>query len=129
MIYVDTSVVLAQLLAEDRHPDEAFWQTGPFVSSRLLEYEAWNVMHARGLGGSHGEDLRTLLAQLAFLELAAPVLARALEPFPAPVRTLGALHLASIDFLKGLGQRPALATYDRRLADAALALEIPLTPL
>ena len=43
------------------------------------------------------------------------VLARALEPFPAPVRTLDALHLASIEFLRGRGQKVELASYDDRL--------------
>lgn len=129
MIYLDSSVVLAQLLAEDRYPEPTFWQEGPYVSSRLLEYEVWNRVNARGLGPSHADDLRTLLARLSFLELEAPVLARALQPFPVPVRTLDALHLASIAFLQGLGQRPTLATYDRRLAEAAIALGIPLVAL
>ena len=129
MIYVDSSVILAQLLAEDRFPDASFWSRGPLVSSRLIEYEVWNRVHSRGLADSHGDDVRSLLGRLALLELAPPILARALEPFPTPIRTLDALHLASIEFLRGMGQRPSLATYDRRLADAAIALEIPLTPL
>lgn len=129
MIYVDSSVVLAQLLAEDRFPDAAFWQAGPLVSSRLLEYEVWNRINSRGLGPSHAGDVRLLLGRLAFLELSPPVLARALEPFPTPVRTLDALHLASIDFLRGLGQRPLVATYDRRLAEAATSLDISLATL
>jgi hypothetical protein len=70
--------------------------------------------------------LRLLLGRIAFLELVPPVLARALEPFPVAVRTLDALHLASVDFLRGLGQRPLLATYDRRLAEAATGLDISL---
>ena len=49
MIYVETSVVLAQLLAEDRCPPESLW-TGTPVSSRLTEYEVWTRVHARGLG-------------------------------------------------------------------------------
>jgi len=126
VIYVDSSVVLAQLLAEDRSSVESFWETSPLVSSRLLEYEVWNRIHARGLSSTHGEDVRALLARLSFLELAAPVLARALDPFPTTVRTLDALHLASVEFLRGLGQRPALATYDVLLAEAASALAIPL---
>lgn len=129
MIYVDSSVVLAQLLAEDRYPDPSFWRDGPLVSSRLLEYEVWNRINGRGLGPSHGEDVRLLLARLSFLELAPPVLARALEPFPTVVRTLDALHLASIAFLRGMGQRPTLATYDRHLREAAAAFHIPLTSL
>jgi predicted nucleic acid-binding protein len=129
VIYVDTSVVLAQLLAEDRFPEPAFWQQGPLVSSRLLEYEVWNRINSRTLGPSHGEDVRLLLGRLAFVELAPPVLARALEPFPIAVRTLDALHLATIEFLRGVGQRPTLASYDRRLADAAAALDIPIASL
>lgn len=129
MIYVDSSVVLAQLLAEDRAPDPSFWLGGPLVSSRLLSYEVWNRINGRGLAGSHGEDVRTLLGRLAFLELAPQVLARALEPFPVPVRTLDALHLASLVFLRTMGQRPSLATYDIRLSSAAAALNIPLVPL
>jgi len=129
VIYVDSSIVLAQLLAEDRFPDPAFWQEGPFVSSRLLEYEVWNRINARGLGPSHADDVRLLLGRLAFLELAPSVLGRALEPFPTPVRTLDALHLASIEWLRGLGQRPMLATYDHRLAEAAFSLDVPLFTL
>lgn len=129
MIYVDSSVILAQLLAEDRFPDPSFWNRGPLVSSRLVEYEVWNRVNGRGLAGSHGDDVRSLLGRVAVLELAPPVLARALEPFPTSTRTLDALHLASIEFLRGMSQRPSLATYDRRLADVAITLEIPLAPL
>ncbi|HNX50867.1 MAG TPA: hypothetical protein PLS53_07005 [Thermoanaerobaculaceae bacterium] len=48
------------------------------VSSRLLEYELWTRLHARGLGASHREDARPLLARLSFLELAPLILARRL---------------------------------------------------
>jgi predicted nucleic acid-binding protein len=129
VIYVDSSVVLAQLLAEDRSPEPGLWEEESLVSSRLLEYEVWNRIHARQLGVSHGEEVRSLLARLAFLELASPVLARALEPWPEPVRTLDAMHLASIEFLRGLGQRPSLATFDRRMAEAAETMSIPLLAL
>jgi hypothetical protein len=54
MIYVETSVVLAQVLAEDRPPPEGLWTATP-ISSRLTEYEVWTRVHARGLGASHGE--------------------------------------------------------------------------
>ena len=87
MIYVDTSVALAQLLAEDRTPPAALWAE-PLVSSRLLQYELWNRIHARGLGSSHGEDVRHLLGRIALLELTSSVLARAVDPFPVAVRTL-----------------------------------------
>lgn len=128
MIYLDSSVALAQLLAEDRTPPETLWQE-TLVASRLLEYEVWNRLNARGLGRSHGEEARALIGGIALLELAPPVLGRALEAFPVPVRTLDALHLASIEFLRGRGQSVELASYDDRLLAAARALGIPLRAL
>ena len=73
MIYVDTSVALAYLLAEDRHPAEAMWSEA-LVSSRLIEYELWVRLNARGLAASHGPATRILLGQLAILELTPHVL-------------------------------------------------------
>ena len=128
MIYLDSSVALAQLLAEDRTPPATLWQES-LVASRLLEYEVWNRLHARGLGRSHGEEARSLIGRVALVELVSPVLGRALEPFPVPVRTLDALHLASLEFLRGRGQTVALASYDDRLLGAARAIGIPLLSL
>ncbi len=128
MIYLDTSVALAHLLVEDRQPAEALWRE-PLVASRLLEYEVWNRLNARNLATSHGEAARELIGRVALVELAPPVLARALEPFPVAVRTLDALHLASIEFLRGRGQTIALASYDERMLAAARALAIPLFEL
>jgi len=75
VIYLDTSVALAHLLAEDRRPPDALWKQ-PLVTSRLLEYELWTRLHARRLGGSHGEAARRLVERLAVLELLPNVLAR-----------------------------------------------------
>lgn len=124
MIYLDTSVALAHLLAEDRPPPEKIWQES-LISSRLLEYELWTRIHARRLARTHEDHVRALLARVALVELAPPVLARALEPFPRPVRTLDALHLASMEFLRAHGQAVRLASYDSRLLVAARALKIP----
>jgi hypothetical protein len=128
VIYLDTSVALAQLLAEDRAPPSSLWAE-PLVASRLLEYEIWTRLNALRLGRSHGEEARALIQRVALVELAPPVLGRALEPFPIPVRTLDALHLASITFLLGRGQTVELAAYDNRLLAAAQALGIPIAPL
>jgi predicted nucleic acid-binding protein len=125
VIYLDTSVALAHLLAEDRQPPESLWQT-PLVSSRLLEYELWTRLNARQLGASHGEAAHRLMERLAILDLVPNVLARALEPFPVSVRTLDALHLASVEFLRGRGVTVELATYDERLTAGARSIDIPL---
>ena len=125
MIYVDASVVLAYLLAEDRRPADVLWD-GTLIASRLLEYEIRTRLHARKLAESHGEAAQTIIGRIALLELSPVVLARALAGFPITVRTLDALHLASIDFLRRQGQSVELLTYDRRMADAARAMEVPV---
>ena len=73
--------------------------------------------------------VRALLGRVALLELAPPVLVRALEPFPVPVRTLDALHLASLDFLRTHGQTVRLASYDERLLTVARRLDIDVYAL
>jgi hypothetical protein len=123
VICLDSSVALAHLLAEDRFPSEDLWQQ-QLVSSRLLEYEVWNRIHSRRLDRSRGDAVRALTGSVALLGLAPPVLARALDPFP--IRTLDALHLASIEFLRERQQQVELASYDERLIAGARALHISL---
>lgn len=127
MIYLDTSVVLAHLLAEDRPPPASLWNE-PLVSSRLLEYEIWIPLLGRGLGETHGEVARWLIGQVAMLELTRSVLSRALDFFsrPGSLRTQDALHLASCAYLVENDQPVMLATYDRRMSDIAREMNIPL---
>ncbi len=124
MIYLDTSVALAHLLGETRRPPEALWRE-PLIASRLLQYETWNRLDARGLRKSHGELARQLIGMVALVELAPLVLERALDPFPVPTRTLDSLHLATLVFLRSRGQDVQLATYDDRLATGAATLGVP----
>ena len=128
MIYLDTSVALAQLLAEDQRPPAALWEQ-PLISSRLLEYELWKRLHARDLAGSHGEAAELLLARISLIELSRDVLVRALDPFPVAVRTLDALHLGSLEFLRAQGLKARLASYDTRLGMGARAMGHELEPL
>jgi predicted nucleic acid-binding protein len=128
LIYLDTSVVLAQILAEDLKPPGSLWAK-PLMSSRLLEYETWTRIHARRAAHTHGAATRDLLSRISFLELSPLVLGRALEPFPVRVRTLDALHLASIEYLRAQRLEIELATYDERMASAARRLRVPLVRL
>lgn len=57
MIYVDTSVVLAYLLGEDRQPPESLWDD-VLASSRLVEYETWTRVHRIGLTEPYGDAAR-----------------------------------------------------------------------
>jgi predicted nucleic acid-binding protein len=127
VIYLDTSVVLAQLLAEDRIPPAGLWEE-PLATSRLTQYELWVRLNDRRLAGTHGEQARLLLGRLALVELVPPVLARALEPFPTAVRTLDALHLATAHFLRESGQAVRIASYDERMRAAGVGLGFELYP-
>jgi predicted nucleic acid-binding protein len=128
LIYLDTSVVLARLQAEARQPPEDLFDRN-LVSSRLLQYECWNRIHARGLVADLGEDLDGILARVSFVELSEPALRRALQPWPAPVRTLDALHLATLLFLAGDGHVVTLATFDEPMARAARRSNVALAAL
>lgn len=68
--------------------------------------------------------MRHFLGRIALLELIPSVLTRALEPFPMPVRTLDALHVASAEFLRQQAQEVRIATYDERMVHAARRLGI-----
>ena len=121
MIYLDSSVALAYLLGEDHTPPISLWRS-PLASSRLLQFEVWNRIHARGLTATHSRLVELLLKRITFLEMVAPVLDRALHPFPGKVRTLDALHLASAEFLRAQGEAVAIASYDTRLVTGARQL-------
>lgn len=105
MIYVDSSVVLSFLLAEDRHPDR------------------------RKLTRSHSEATTAILGTVQFMEMVPLVLDRAREPFPHPVRAPDALHLSSALYLHERGQSMQIATYDAEFAACARAVGVDLFPL
>jgi hypothetical protein len=128
LIYLDSSTALAHLFGEARLPTSALWRER-VASSRLLEYELWNRIHARGYPQSHGDMVEALLSRVSLIELSPPVLARALKPFPVSVRTLDGLHLATIEFLRARRDDVELASYDDRLVEAARALGVAIYPL
>ncbi len=128
MIYLDSSVVIAELLIEDRRPPPGLWDD-LLVSSALLKYEVWTRINARGLESARASDVHALLSRVVLFDLRADILDRALRPFPIPVRTLDSLHLATADYLRNQGQEIVLASYDKRMLAAAAALGIEPAPL
>jgi predicted nucleic acid-binding protein len=128
VIYLDSSVLLASVFRERRSPRATLWDE-ELTSSRLLGYEVWTRLNAYGLAPSHGNRASARLDRVNFVELSERVLARALEPFPVALRTLDALHLATVDFIRGRSEEIELASYDSRLITAAQALGIPLATL
>ena len=122
MIYLDSSVALAYLLAEDRYPSNALWHES-VVSSRLLECEVWNRINARRLQDSHGDAVRGLISRIAVIEMVPPVLRRALQPFPVPVRTLDDPSGGHRVHPHSRSKRHP-ASYDERMVGAARLLGI-----
>lgn len=92
------------------------------LSSRLLQYEVWNRLHAYGASAYRHGKAREVLERLELIEMTRDVLARALTPLPTPLRTLDGLHLATMDYLRRRGVSVRLASYDSRLVTAANAL-------
>ena len=127
MVYLDSSVIVAHLLSENRRPSLDLW-TESLASSRLIEIEAWNRLHARALEDL-GDELRALLDQLYLLEMDNDVIGRAIEPFPIPLRALDAIHLASAYCLRRTGRDVSIATYDARMRGAAERMGFELYPL
>ena len=125
MIYLDSSVVLAHLLVETQRLPDRVWEQ-QLTSSRLLKYEVWTRLHLKGLGTRLRPVVSSLFSKIAFVELTENVLARAREPFPAHVRTLDGLHLATAEFLRTDGDFIELASFDTRMIAAARAMGIAL---
>jgi predicted nucleic acid-binding protein len=74
-----------------------------------------------------GGALRATLLSVHTVELDAAACVRVFSPFPVPVRTLDALHLAAADHLRAQGVDVEIASYDERLRAAARALGFQVT--
>lgn len=127
-VYLDTSTALAHLLSESERPPEELWQEA-LVSSRLLAHEMTTRLRAMDLEDTHGPLARRLLSHVALLEMIQPVIGECGEKLPGALRTLDALHLSSMVFLREQGAALRLASYDRRLNAAAEGMGFGLYPL
>ncbi len=96
------------------------------MTSRLTEYEAWVRLHAYDRAATDGGAMRATLMSMSTLELDPAACSRCFSPFPVPVRTLDALHLAAADYVRAQGVSVEIATYDARMRDAATAMGFAL---
>lgn len=127
--YLDSSVILRVVLGEaGRLREWAGLDQG--VTSALAEVESLRTIDrlvVRGaLAATEAAGRRAaiyaLLEAVELVELAPPVLARASQPFPVPLGTLDALHLATALLWRERGERGlTFATHDLALAQAARA--------
>jgi predicted nucleic acid-binding protein len=125
--YVDTSALLRLVLDEAGALEDPRSYDG-FVSSELLAVESLRTIDRLRLQGALSMEEAALRRETAteWLEavdlvlLQRPILARASEPFPAPLGTLDALHLSTaLVWRERTQQALVLATHDRDLALAA----------
>ena len=128
--YVDTSVLLRVVLTQ---PDRlAEWSAlDRVVTSALTEVECLRTLDRRRRQGflddrelaeRRGLALR-LLERTERVDVSLAVLRRASEPFPTPLGTLDAIHVATALLWGHANEaRPVLATHDVEMATAGLAL-------
>ena len=127
--YLDASALLRLVLREASALEE-LRSCEALVSSELLGVECLRTIDRLRLRGEleMEEATRGRGAAMEWLEavdlvlLRAPILARASDPFPTPLGTLDALHLATaLVWRDGMGQPLVMATHDVQLAQAARA--------
>ncbi len=128
-LYLDSSALL-RLVLREKGALEGFGPQDKLVSSELLAIECLRTLDRLRLEGqlSLEEALLRRAAIMEWLEavdlvlLQRPILARASDPFPTPMRTLDALHLATaLVWRDRMKQDLVLATHDSGLALAARA--------
>jgi predicted nucleic acid-binding protein len=125
--YLDASVVLRQILGEPKRLQE--WpEIESGVASALAEVECLRTLDRLSRGGSLDADelvkrrsaVYLLFEAVELVDVARVILRRASEPFPTPLGTLDAIHLATaLAWRDAHGTALAMATHDRALALAA----------
>lgn len=130
IVYVDTSVLLRIVLGQpDRLPE---WSSITLVvTSALTEVESLRTLDRRRrqgllddqeLADRRGLTLR-LLDRMDRVDVSPAVLRRAAEPFPTPLGTLDAIHVATaVLWGQGRAALPTLATHDTEMATAGRSL-------
>lgn len=130
--YLDTSALLRLVLRESDSLDDLLsWDA--FVSSELLVVESLRTIDRLPLRGvlsmEEASERRAVVADwletVDLVLLQRPILSRAADPFPVPLGTLDALHLATaLVWRDRTRQELTFATHDDALALAARAFGI-----
>jgi uncharacterized protein len=125
MIYLDTSAALKLVVPEQETADLEIWlaeRAGlPRVSSRLLRIE---MLRAVARNAPHRQDrANVILSSIALLSLD-DVAATAEVLGDNMLRSLDAIHLATAHEIRT--ELTAFVCYDKRLADSARSLGLPV---
>lgn len=129
--YIETSALIAAFLEADAEAQEAIRRAGRRITSSLTLTEAYRaVLRARLTGRlSAGQErgairgLQTFARRCELIAVSDEVLVRAGRPFPVePIRTLDAIHLASVELLGEPPQLVTVVTRDARVLNNARAM-------
>jgi predicted nucleic acid-binding protein len=127
--YVDTSVLLRVVLGQSGRLD-AWSSIQTAVSSALVEVESLRTLDRLRLAdevsseqlAERREAVFRLVEEMEVVEPTRPVLRRAAQPFPTPLGTLDAVHLATALLWQEIrGREIVMATHDGALATACRA--------
>jgi predicted nucleic acid-binding protein len=129
--YLESSVVLAALLEHDIAAMQSLRADGRRVTSSLTIAECARAIIRAGAAGRLTRDeqraaargLRGLERRCNVVAVNERVLARVGQPFPVePIRTLDAVHLATVELLGEPPQFVTVVTRDGRIRENASAL-------
>ena len=130
-LYVESSGLLAALLEHDDDARATVRGPGRRVTSALtLAEAARGILRARVAGRLTPEQeraairaLKTFERRCTIISITDSVLTRAGRPFPVePIRTLDAIHLATVELLGEAPQLVTIVTRDIRVRENAQAL-------
>jgi predicted nucleic acid-binding protein len=122
VFYLDTSVLLAEIFSETIRPPLSIFAEA-LVASRLLEVEVWCSIRRRNIAESHGAYAQDLLDRVDLIDLTPTILQRACQPMAAQLRTLDAIHVATILEINE-HQTCKLLSFDREMIQSAGRLGI-----
>lgn len=119
-LYLDTSAVLKLLVDEVESAaldDFLHRSRTPLVSSQLLRVELARVLRRGGLAVNAADDF---LDAVSLLDIDEDVIWRSMQ-LTEDLRSLDAIHLATVMLVHRPSAPVTVVTYDRRLGEAARA--------
>lgn len=134
--YIESSALVAAFLEDDITAQRAIRAAGRRITSALTVAEAHRaVLRGRVTGRLTADDerdairgLQTFARRCELVAVSEDVLLRAARPFPVePIRTLDAIHLATLELLGEPPQLVTVVTRDSRVGDNARALGYAVT--
>ncbi len=131
MEYVETSTILAAVLDEDTNARATLDRPNPRLTSALTVAEASRAIRmARARAGIDARReqiadgaLEVFFGTCSVIDISGEILLRAGQTFPVePIRTLDAIHLATIESVGIPPHLVRVVTRDRRVRENAVAL-------